>query len=90
MIFDYFEQNGSLKILIGCVSEKKGLGRFSFPPITFDYLRGLELSISNQISLYQSLYDYPFRENLIYPRGITYNPRPRTMGGCVEPEGLVR
>ena len=39
--FDYVEQNGYLKILIGCVWRNGGHGwGISCLPITFDYLKG--------------------------------------------------
>jgi hypothetical protein len=62
-----------------------GRGGGKLPSIIFILKPKLKLSISNQMSVFKSLYENPFHKNLICPRVTTYNPCPQIPGGCFDP-----
>ena len=44
------------------------------PPITFSLKKGTRTPVFNPMSPLCSLYGNSFHKNLIFPKGITYNP----------------
>ena len=87
---DYCEQNGCLTILIRCVWGKEGVeGGASCPPLLLTFKRKLESLYlqSNEPPL--KFTRLPLPQKPYMPPGHNSQPLPRTLGGCVNPEGLV-
>ena len=68
---------------------KRGPRRQCCPLIILTFKLELELSISNQMSLLQSLCNHPLQQNHIHPWGITYNPWPQALQGFGNLRGIV-
>ena len=85
----YFGQNGYLKTLVECIWGKR-TRKVKLPSDHFWLLKmELELSTSNQVSPFQSLYDHPFHKINIYNPGFTFNTWPGLWGFVLTLEFLL-